>query len=399
MEQLIVRLGSREEDPVHWLVWSDSEDEIIASGVLPDAAQLSTLSERAGQRPVVALAPTSDILLKWVELPPRAGRKVLSAVPYMIEDELATDIESQFFAYGEKAGNQQAVAVVSRHQMNTWRQWLSDAGLYCDTLLPDVLAVPHNADGWTLLTLGEQLLLREDSWRGMQGEASWLLPTLSHYATHQENALTLVSYADSDLPELDNVTVTQPPAELPIHVLAKEALACRFNLLQGEYKIKRSKNTTWHQWRLAAVLAIVAVGASLADKGLTLYQLEQQNEELRAQIDDTVDAGFPNIGPYRDVKRKLQSELARLEQTGGGTSLLVMLEQLTGPFTASKVRPQTLRFDATRTEIRMQAVGDSFESLELFRRQAEGAGFIVEQGAINNRDDEVIGTVSIRSTT
>ncbi|GGW90769.1 type II secretion system protein GspL [Alteromonas halophila] len=398
MEQLIVRLGSRADDPIHWLVWSDNEGEIIASGELPDASQLSTLSERAGDRSVIALAPGSDILLKWVDLPPRAGRKVLSAIPYMLEDELATDIESQFFAYGEKVGNQQAVAVVSHAQMSTWKQWLDDAGLYCDTLLPDVLSVPHNPDGWTLLTLGEQLILREDSWRGMQGESTWLLPTLAHYADHLEQPITLVSYTDVTLPEMPGVTVTAPPAELPMQVLAKEALACRFNLFQGSYKIKRNTRSAWHRWRLAAALAVVAIGASLVDKGLTLYQLQQQNEALRAQIEETVDAGFPNIGPYRDVKRKLQSELARLEQSGGSASMLVMLEQLSGPFSASQVRPQTLRFDASRTEIRVQAVGSSFEALESFRRQAENAGFVVEQGAINNRDDEVIGTVSIRST-
>ena len=44
----------------------------------------------------------------------------------------------------------------------------------------------------------------------------------------------------------------------------------------------------------------------------------------------------------------------------------------------------------------MQAQGRNFESLEQFRRQAETAGFEIEQGAINNRDDMVIGTVAIR---
>ena len=77
--------------------------------------------------------------------------------------------------------------------------------------------------------------------------------------------------------------------------------------------------------------------------------------------------------------------------------MLIMLEQLTPAFAATQVKPQTLRFDVNRTEIRIQAIGKSFESLEQFRREAESAGFLVEQGAINNRDDVVIGTVSIRS--
>ena len=48
MEQLIVRLGSDSQSPVFWIVWSESEQEIIASGELPDAQALSSLSERAG---------------------------------------------------------------------------------------------------------------------------------------------------------------------------------------------------------------------------------------------------------------------------------------------------------------------------------------------------------------
>lgn len=397
MEQLLVRLGSKATDPVHWLVWSSSEEEIIASGELTDAQQLSTLSERAGQRPVIALAPTSDILMKWVELPPKANRKILSAIPFMLEDELATDISQQFFAIGPKQGNHQAVAVVAHEQMDAWQGWLASAGLYCDTILPDVLAVPEHEGGWALLTLGEQILLREDSWKGMQGEVQWMLPLLTHYAKQSETPVTIANYSELDISGIPNTEEQQAPLELPMHVLAKEAMQCKFNLLQGEYKVRKKRSGALHQWRIAAVLAVLALTTALIDKGVTLYQLKSQNDALRAQISDTVDAGFPNIGVYRDVRRKVRSELAKLEQGGGSASMLVMLDQLAGAFDATNVKPQTLRFDANRTEIRIQAEGDSFESLEQFRRIAESAGFVVEQGAINNRDDGVIGSVSIRS--
>ncbi len=398
MEQLLVRLGSKASDPVHWLVWSSTEEEIIASGELPNAGELATLSERAGQRPVIVLAPTSDILLKWVELPPKAGRKIIGAIPYMLEDELASDISQQFFAMGPRQGNQQAVAVVSHTQMGHWQEWLKNAGLYCDTLIPDVLAVPAFEEGWSVLTLGDQILLREDSWKGMQGEAEWMLPLLAHFAKQQPTPVDVTNYSELDLSGIPNTHVHQSQLELPMHVLARAAIACPFNLLQGEYKVRKQRRGAWQQWRVAAVLAVLVLTTALINKGVTLYQLKSQNEALRAQISDTVDAGFPNIGVYRDVRRKVRAELARLEQGGGSASMLVMLDQLAGAFAAANVRPQTLRFDASRTEIRIQAMGDSFEALEQFRRQAESAGFVVEQGAINNRDDSVIGSVSIRST-
>ncbi|MBU2978323.1 type II secretion system protein GspL [Alteromonas sp. C1M14] len=396
MEQLLVRLGSRHDAPVQWLVWSASEREIIASGELPDAAHLASLKERAGQRPVIALAPGSDILLKWVNLPPRAGRKILSALPFMLEDELAEDINQQFFAIGPKRGDKQAVAVVSHEKMNNWQQWLKDAGLLCDRLIPDVLAVPLTQNGWSVLTLGEDILLREDEWQGMQGEASWVLPAFTHILRQQDAQVVVRNYSDHDLSALPNATVEQEQLELPMHVLAMEASRADFNLLQGEYRAKRKRAGQWYQWRVAAVLAVIALTTSLIDKGVTLYQLKQANAKLSQNIDNVVKAGFPNLGTYRDVKLKIRSEMAKLEQGGGGSSLLVMMEQLTPAFSTSQIKPQTIRFDSVRTELRMQAQGKSFESLEQFRRQAEGAGFEVEQGAINNRDDMVIGTVSIR---
>lgn len=398
MEQLLVRLGANHTDPISWLVYSRTEDEIIASGELPNAEALSSLTERAGQRSVIALAPSSEILLKWVELPPKAGRKIISAIPFMLEDELATDISQQFFAIGPKRGDEQAVAVVSHEKMELWQSWLSEAGLFCDTIIPDVLAVPVTENGWSVLTLGEQLLVRQDTFKGVQGEATWLLPTLVHFTAQQESPITITNYAGIDLSSLPNIEEAQAPLELPMQVLAKEAMQSSFNLCQGDYKVKRKRSGVLNQWRVAAVLAVLALCTSLIDKGFSLYQLKAQNQALSSEINTAVKAGFPNIGTYRNVRLKLQSELAKLEQGGGSASMLIMLDQLAPAFSATDVKPQTLRFDATRTEIRIQAQGKNFEALEQFKRTAESAGFVVEQGAINNRDNGVVGTVSVRST-
>ena len=367
MEQLLIRLGATEADPISWLVWSTAEEEIIASGELPNADALSTLAERAGQRAVIALAPSSEILLKWVALPPRAGRKVLSALPFMLEDELATDISEQFFAIGPKVGDSQAVAVVSHAKLQMWQQWLADAGLFCNHLIPDVLAVPVTENGWSVLTLGEQMLVRQDTFQGIQGEQAWLLPTLGHFTSQQEAPVVITNYAGIDLSGVPNITVNDAPLELPMHVLAKEALSSSFNLLQGEYKVKRTRNNAWAQWRVAAVLAVLVLCTSLVDKTVTLYQLKSDNAALSSEIDQAVKSGFPNIGVYRNVKLKLQYELDKLSKSGGDASMLVMLDQLSEAFASTQVKPQTLRFDATRTEIRIQAQGKSFEALLAYR--------------------------------
>ena len=397
MEQLIVRLGSEQSSSISWLVWSTTESEVIASGVLPDAEALSTLSERAGQRPVIALCPSSDVLLKWVTLPPRASRKVVAAIPFMLEDELSEDISELFFAIGPKQGDEQAVAIVRHSQMELWQAQLASAGLNCDRIIPDVLAVPTNDEGLSVLALAEHILVREDTWKGFQGEQDWIVPALSQLTKSEPEPVNINNFSDIALNAIPNAHIEDLTLELPMAVLAKAALTQPFNLFQGEYKVRKQTNTIWKQWRIAAILAGVALTATLVDKTLTLQSLGAQNKALRSEIQQQVKSGFPQIRNARDVRKRITQELAKLEQGGGNASMLAMLSQLESAFSSSKVKPQSLRFDSGRNEIRLQAVAVNFESLEQFKRAAEAAGFAVDQGAINNRDEGVVGSLAIRS--
>ena len=397
MEQLVVRLGSNPSDPLSWIVWSNQESEIIASGELADGQGLTSLAERAGQRPITVLVPTSDILLKWVSLPAKASRKILAAIPYMLEDEISSDISQQFFALGPKKGNKQAVAVVSKEKLLLWLAMIENAGLSCDKIIPDVLALPLANQGWAILELAGQLLIRQDQWAGLQGEKPWLVQAINHYAKQQTEPLAIENYSDGELVELSHVAVEQKNLELPMKVLARGALDSKFNLLQGDFKPKTQNTGDWKKWRLAAVLAIIALLTTLLDKGTEQSYLSAQRAELKTQIDREYKRAFPNSGAYRDVKKTMRSKMAALEQGGGGASMLVMLSQLSSAFSASQVKPQTLRFDASRAELRMQAVARDFEALEQFKKLAEAQGFEVEQGAINNKDSQVIGSLSIRS--
>ena len=397
MESLVIRLGSQLGDPVHWLVWSGQEQEIIASGMLDDATQLSTLAQRAGNRPITALVPGCDFYLKWVTLPAKASRKAISAIPYMLEEELSTDINEQFFALGQRQGQLQAVAVVSKQKMFDWLQAINQAGLFCDKLIPDVLALPHTPDTWSMLTLGDQVIVRQDQWQGLQGDISWVLPAVEHFAKQQTTPLQITNFSEVGLTNLANVNAQSQPLEMPMQVLATGALNTTFNLLQGDYKPKKQNKQNWHQWRLAAALAAIAFIASLVDKSIELNRLNTEKEQIRVQIQGEYQRAFPGSPMARLVRKQMEKRIAQLESGGGSTSMLMVLSQLSDAFESSKVKPQSLRFDSARAELRMQAVASNFEALEQFKRLAKDKGFEVEQGAINNKDNQVIGALSIRS--
>jgi general secretion pathway protein L len=402
MEQLVVRLGANPNEPIHWIVWSSQQNEIIASGELPDVSQLATLADRAGRRPICALVPTSDILLKWVELPAKAGRKALAAIPFILEEEISGDISQQFFALGPKDGNNQAVAVVNKEKLQSWLNIIEDAGLACEQLIPDVLALPLvDKNAWSILELGQQLLVRKDDWAGLQGERDWLIQAINHharqYAKQTEQTLLVNDYSGTDLANIENLDVSVMTLELPMKVLAQGLKSAKFNLLQGEYKINNKVTGQWKKWRLAAVLAVIALFTTLIDKSLEQNRLEEQLTTLKSQVSGEYKRAFPKAGAYRDLRTTMARQMEALEQGGGGASMLIMLSQLKPAFEESKVKPQTMRFDSSRAELRIQAVASNFEALDNFKQRAEAQGFTVEQGSINQKNNQVIGTLSIRS--
>lgn len=397
MEDLVVRLGSNIQDQVHWLVWSAQEQEIIASGVLENAEQLSSLSERAGQRPVTVLVPGCDFYLKWVSLPAKASRKAMSAIPYMLEEELSNDISQQFFAMGIRKANLQSVAVVSKAKMQQWLESLRAAGLYCDKMLPDILALPHTPDAWNFVSLGAQAIVRQDEWQGMQGDTNWILPAIEHYAKQQSTPLEIANHSEQSLANLANVNVQEQTLEMPMQLLANGALKSNFNLLQGEYKPKQKASGDLRKWRLVAILAGVALLVTLIDKGFEVNKLKQQSSLLTQQMRTEYKRAFPNKPPPVNIRRAMERDLAALQRGGGGVSVIAMMAELADAFDNSNVKPQSIRFDSARTELRLQAVANNFEALELFKRLAQQKGFSVEQGAINNKDNQVIGSLSIRS--
>jgi general secretion pathway protein L len=392
MQRLIIRLGSNTSDPIHWLVYSEQENEIIASGKLSDASQLSSLSERASSAEVIGLAPASDVLFKHVVLPPNASRKAVTAIPFMIEDELCGDVEKLFFALGSKRDNTQQVAIIKKEKLHQWHKAFTDANLFCARLLPDAFCLPQN-DGISLLEIEDQLLVKFADEQYMQGESNWLLPLVIEQASNSESQLICYSEVET-LSNSQNATFNFD--SLPMELLLKGALASTLNLFQGEFTVKRKTSPGWDKWKLAAALAVIAVCTNLVLKTTELNSLKRERSEIRQDIQANIKQGFPNLGKVTNIKRVLAREMNALQQGGGDLSMLAMLSRLSDAFETSGVKPQTLKFDIKRSEIRIQSVAQNFEALESFRRDAQNLGFEVEQGAINNRGDEVIGVITVR---
>ncbi|WP_333606954.1 type II secretion system protein GspL [Arsukibacterium sp.] len=394
-EQIIIRLGSQAQSAISWLVYSAHNQEIIASGDINNSDDLPALAERLGNRPVIALVPASDVTLKRVALPAKPNRQLLQALPYMLEDEQAEDIDLLFLAYGqlEQQDGQyfQQVAVCQRQRLESWLAWLQQAGFSVQRLVPDALLLPA-ATVPACILLQQQWLLRLDQWQATAVDEAWWPEYLALAALPQ-----LTSY--SPWPDSIMQPCQQAEPELPLALLAAQLPHTDFNLLQGSYAPKRQQNKLWQQWRSTAALALSCLVCYLLYVGAEVWQQRQQLAALQQQGRDLYLQAFPNesvVNLSRQIQLKVQAQGGGAEQPQF-LALLAVLQQQLG--TIPDVRLDNLRFGMVnnRAELRFQANAAGFQSFERLKTALEQAGYTVEQGALSNDGARVQGPVTMRS--
>jgi general secretion pathway protein L len=398
-ENLIIRLGSNHHNTIHWMVWDTHGQEIIASGELAGAEQLSQLTEKAQSREVVVLVPSCDVTLKSLHVPAKSQKAIRLAAPYMLEDELAQDVEQLFFAYGDNktpASNENCfVAVVEQQQMRHWLTWLNEAGISTKRMLPDVLALPDAQDNWQAIMIDDQVLLKQHNWQGgLFDENLWQQANMLW-----KNGETINIDAFSTLPHcVENIVIHPQPEELPLALFAQQLTHSKFNLLQGEFQVKSTRSPLLKTWIWAASFAGLALLVNLILKSATLWQLNNQNNALEQQIIAQYKSAFPETKRVRisTIKSQLKRKMAEIGATSHDASFLMMLTTIQPAFSqVPQLKPESIKFDSKRNELRMQATATSYQQFEQFKTLLERQGFSVSQGAQNNQGDQITGSFSI----
>lgn len=388
-ESLVIRLGTNAQQPVEWLVWSAKEEEIIASGTLASAHALGELRERAGGRPVVTLVPGSDLIFRRVSLPGKYSRQAAAALPYLLEEQIASDVDELHLVVLGHEGHDVDLMAVDKEKMQTWLGWLEAAGLKSQQLLPDVLALPQAADGWSALQLGKEWLLRQGPCQGIVADE----PLLAMLLAVEAEPVTIHSH--TPVPPIPTANWQAADPELPMLLLAKGALNCQANLLQGPYRPQTEYSRYWLQWRKVAMVAGLLLLVALTQRGVHLYQLAEQDKALKAEIRQVYTRIFPGETRIVNVRSQMAQHLKLLGQTPQDGVLLLLTELAPTFAEVPGLKPQVLRFDAARGELRLQVTAPGFTEIERFRELA-GKRFEVQQGEVRSTEGKVEGALVLK---
>ena len=414
-EHLIIRLNSQSSDPIQWIVWSPENKEVIASGELSSAEELSSLSQYSDQRSVSVLLPGSDVLLREVTIPEGAARQFPSMLPFIVEDDLAQDVDDLHIVILKKTNKTAQVAIVEHQKMVNWVEQLSEAGIQTKRFLPDVLALPFHQDGTTMVELNQQWLLRFSEYQGAIAESEWLPMLLEGLVTNSAKSLSDTEEAENEDVEgsksyvlhryspceinVANTKHIEEAPELVMQLLAEGAFSSKVNLLSGKYRPQSPWRKHWRIWQ-KVILAFGLVTVAFVAQHITEVQkLEQHSIALRTESERIFRDIFPGkrkIPTVSYLKSQMKNEEARLQGGSGGDDLLAWMAEL-APYLAKvpQVKLQSLKFDGKRDELRLQASASDFPYFEKLTSELS-AKFEVEQGQLNKNQNQVFGAIVIR---
>ncbi|MDA0153956.1 type II secretion system protein GspL [Vibrio sp. Makdt] len=404
-EFLTVRLSSEPQSPVQWLVWSTSQQEVIASGELSSWEQLDELTPYAEKRSCIALLPGNECLIKRVEIPKGAARQFDSMLPFLLEDEVAQDIEDLHLTILDKDATHATVCGVEREWLKQALEQFREANIVFRKVLPDTLAVPFEEQGISALQIDQHWLLRQGNYQAVSISEAWLPMFLQSdwvVVDDEEKPATIFSYTSmpsDDVQQQSGVEWQAKPAELVMSLLSQQAITSSVNLLTGTFKTKSSFSKYWRVWQKVAIAACLLVAVIVTQQVLKVQQYEAQAEAYRMEserIFRTVLPGKQRIPTVSYLKRQMNDEAKKYGGSGDGDSLLGWLALL--PETLGQVKSievESIRYDGNRSEVRLQAKSSDFQNFETARVKLEEK-FTVEQGPLNRNGDAVFGSFTLK---
>ncbi|MEZ9136603.1 type II secretion system protein GspL [Vibrio sp. 10N.286.52.B1] len=404
-EFLTVRLSSEPQSPVQWLVWSTSQQEVIASGELSSWEQLDELTPYAEKRSCIALLPGNECLIKRVEIPKGAARQFDSMLPFLLEDEVAQDIEDLHLTILDKDTTHATVCGVEHEWLRQALGKFREANIIFRKVLPDTLAVPLEEHGISALQIDQHWLLRQSNYQAVSINEAWLAMFLQSdwvALDDEEQSPTIFSYTalpSDDVQLQSGIEWQAKPAELVMSLLSQQAITSGVNLLTGTFKTKSSFSKYWRVWQKVAIAACLLVAVIVTQQVLKVQQYEAQAEAYRTEserIFRSVLPGKQRIPTVSYLKRQMNDEAKKYGGSGDGDSLLGWLALL--PETLGQVKAievNSIRYDGNRSEVRLEAKSTDFQYFETARVKLEEK-FTVEQGPLNRNGDAVFGSFTLK---
>jgi type II secretion system protein L len=339
--------------------------------------------------------PGADVRLLPLSITADERKHIVKSLPFMLEEQVAADIDDLHFSYQSLDKTHLSVAICSTQKMSEWQALLADyPGI--NRWVPEPLLLPWREGEWCLVLEGESAVIRTGRSEGCSIERA-MVPALLASALEGSTApQAIIVYGDDQ--EADTALL---PQDLPGAVqwrrgnlysalmLSESGGTTALNLLQGGFAPRLPLARWWRQWRVVAAVFAIAFSLHLLATYVEYYSLKNENLALRTAVQDSYRKAYPR-GAVVDAEKQLRRQLDALHGSAQSSGFVSLMDRV-GSVIAS--RPGTtivsINYNDRGDEMRMNIVAADFEAVEQMRADINEAGLQAVMESSSAQGDRV----------
>lgn len=348
---------------------------------------------------VVLIVPSEHVLGVNCEVPGRNVNQIRKALPFVVEEFVATDIEGMHLAHGGIQRNRPVHCnLIDRVLLAGWQDCFASLGIPPGFVVSEAELLPDEPDTAFALFDGDHVLIKTG------GQAATLDRANLPFALGgvEESRLRVVNGTLTDaeheqfherLEVFSDTANARTDTTLGYLAHRWRSHPEAINLLQGEFSPPSTSSVDTARWRSIAVLAACWVGVALIALLAQGFWANHQASKLEAEA----------IALYKDIypqdKRVTTANVRRRTAThlgeGGADSNEAPFLSLLGVVAGSldpKAFLQRVTYNGNRSELGIDLIVTSYDELDRVKEALSGQGLNVEMGGAQQQEDNKVRT-------
>jgi general secretion pathway protein L len=365
--------------------------------------QLRARLDELASDPTVLVVPGEDVLMTQANVPSKQYRQIVQAVPFVIEEQLAMDLDECFFALGERSdAGDIAVSVVQRTLLESWRDRAAELGLSITAVVSESSLVA-SSDGTNVVVDGSRAHLHFRDASGSTGstkDLSLLIGLIDNPSPISievpSEDIEKIERIVSELEASDETVTLVKGDESAFEMLCRQYSGKQINLLQGDYKVDVRRSGLEVVWRSVAVLCGVAILLHLLMLTGQGWYLSLKASEYEDSAKALYQETFPKDRNVRDLRRRWNSHLGNTDSVDH--VFVPLFAQSSQGLLAAGLTLENVNFNEKRGDLILQVRGERSEELVAYAQELSSSGLQAEIGTISQEEGSVRGSIKIRAS-
>ncbi len=404
MNELTLFWGTKDEPTFSWKLTENTTNSTSSTALhrLESEeilkADLNCIADMALQAKVSLVLSNSDVVCATLEVPNKAQKLLRKAVPFMMEDDLATPVDQLFFALGDKpVGSKLAVRAIDRYYLESILNLFNTAEIKLHQVLVDSDLMEAPEEGFKLLIHQDNCLVadhEDNRWHCHSEDFSWLIQKQLSQAESEDEmpiALPLEIISQDPTDEFEH--------QLPVGRFAVESRQVddyytfllsqkghSLNLLQAEFEPKKESSKIKIFAKKIATIAALVLLSFIIYQGTHIYVLSDTKAQLAEQKKSLLKQAFPRS--KRPTEKALNIYMKSIGENAGQGGFLSLLNSASESLTdLSKIYPTNISFDRARNELRLDVIAADLVVLDQYAEALRKRGHKVDKSSETQRGE------------